>query len=247
MLHPCSCVMLFCFGVFESAVLLLPPHQCCVRVLHFDVAFLFADAAAVCLAGSCLPPATAVGLWGVWRCLRRRQGSFAPMLTNTGYSSFDVVFGPFLTMFGNLTARACGVLYQAHACHDAEWCLQSDVLPDSRLFRSRPWKNAQLIEYQSIRTTVTAPGPAEAESYISAYGYRVDALGSPIQFGNQFHAHDGPNNTFAAIRIINSTASPAVDLLYAEFFDVNDPDAYVRLPPRHLPSPLSISFLLPPP
>lgn len=91
---------------------------------------------------------------------------------------------------------------------------------------SRPWKNAQLIEYQSIRTTVTAPGPAEAESYISAYGYRVDALGSPIQFGNQFHAHDGPNNTFAAIRIINSTASPAVDLLYAEFFDVNDPDAY---------------------
>ena len=38
----------------------------------------------------------------------------------------------------------------------------------------------------------------------------------------QHHFHDGPNNTFAALRIIDDTQ----DLLYAEFTDVNNPLAW---------------------
>ena len=34
-----------------------------------------------------------------------------------------------------------------------------------------------------------------------------------------FHAHDGPNNTFIAIRIINNTASPPVNLLWLPLGD----------------------------
>eukprot|EP00041_Stephanoeca_diplocostata_P025266 m.657476 g.657476 ORF g.657476 m.657476 type:complete len:563 (-) comp22713_c0_seq8:2129-3817(-) len=88
------------------------------------------------------------------------------------------------------------------------------------------WKDAVLVEYQSIRGKVTVTADdARSPEYISAYGYHVDASGSRIE-PEKFSAHDGPNNTFSAIRIINTTATPPVNLLYAEFTDVSDPAAW---------------------
>jgi len=62
------------------------------------------------------------------------------------------------------------------------------------------WKNATLIEYQSIRTKLVSE--------------------------KNKHWHDGPNNTFSGIRII----SEEYDLLYAEFADVTDPRAWTFEP-----------------
>ena len=45
--------------------------------------------------------------------------------------------------------------------------------------------------------------------------------------GTNVHFHDGPNNTFIALRIINSTASPPVDMMYSEFANVDDPHAWL--------------------
>lgn len=50
---------------------------------------------------------------------------------------------------------------------------------------------------------------ASAE-YRSAYGYRTEDDGVPPPL--KIHAHDGPNNTFSAIRIINETAG--INLLW---------------------------------
>jgi len=101
----------------------------------------------------------------------------------------------------------------------------------------RAWKHAALIEYQSIRTQISM----DEETYISTYGYRTgqelaEGLQPQVQgragvgVGGKkplsFHAHDGPNNTFSAIRIINTTATPPIDLLYAEFADVTNPLAW---------------------
>lgn len=65
---------------------------------------------------------------------------------------------------------------------------------------SRSWKSATLIEYQSIRTKITCE--------------------------KNKHPHDGPNNTFSAIRIISKDQ----DFLYAEFADVTDPHAWTFPP-----------------
>jgi len=64
---------------------------------------------------------------------------------------------------------------------------------------NRSWKSATLIEYQSIRTKITCENK---------------------------HPHDGPNNTFSAIRIISKDQ----DFLYAEFADVTDPHAWTFPP-----------------
>lgn len=66
-------------------------------------------------------------------------------------------------------------------------------------------KDAVLIEYQSIHK-----GNA---------GEEVPCLG-PDQ--TQTYYHDGPNNTYSALRIISKTE----DLLYAEFADVTNPNAW---------------------
>eukprot|EP01046_Picozoa_sp_COSAG06_P014037 COSAG06_NODE_859_length_11882_cov_31.614701_9_plen_64_part_00 len=42
----------------------------------------------------------------------------------------------------------------------------------------------------------------------------------PAVYNYSCHYHDGPNNTFAAIRVI---APQTGDLLYAEFVDGSDP------------------------
>lgn len=99
------------------------------------------------------------------------------------------------------------------------------------------FKDAALIEYQSIRTTITATDPqCDAACQLDAYGrVEVDAdaeapmptTSSPA-VGPNFHPHDGPNNTFVALRVINATAGR--DLLYAEFADVTDPHAW-HFPP----------------
>ena len=99
-------------------------------------------------------------------------------------------------------------------------------------------KDSILVEYLSIRDedTISTLDLQARSEYIDAYGYRVDAQNRP-QFpwtalrrlqdpesGPNHHWHDGPNNTFSAIRIINTTAN--IDLLYAEFADVNNPLAW---------------------
>ena len=89
----------------------------------------------------------------------------------------------------------------------------------------RDWKHAVLFEYQSIRDQITLT----KEDYISAYGYREGEQDVAMpEFKS--HPHDGPNNTFIAIRIINHTATPPVDLLYAEFADVTNPKVRHALP-----------------
>merc|ERR1712070_717385 len=110
-----------------------------------------------------------------------------------------------------------------------------------------PWKSAALIEYRSIRPKNTADlctegplTPQEVDEYVSAYGYgmnsELDEVGRPklcsspvlkshLRSGTdrkQEHFHDGPNNTFAALRIIDGKD----DLLYAEFVDVLNPLAW---------------------
>lgn len=67
------------------------------------------------------------------------------------------------------------------------------------------WKHATLVEYQSIRTKVVCEVMCEETNK---------------------HWHDGPNNTFSAIRIISEDQ----DLLYAEFADVTDPNAWTFPP-----------------
>lgn len=96
-------------------------------------------------------------------------------------------------------------------------------------------KTAALVEYLSIRESDTlreCSGEASAEEmreYQSAYGYHgVDpTTGSPMlcrarEPGEQHHYHDGPNNTFAALRVVDGST----DLLYAEFADVTNPLAW---------------------
>eukprot|EP01052_Picozoa_sp_SAG31_P011497 SAG31_NODE_652_length_13181_cov_14.268155_6_plen_219_part_00 len=97
-----------------------------------------------------------------------------------------------------------------------------------------PVRDAVLVEYLSIRDSNTLPLTTEGRSeYISAYGYRTHPItDAPIYpwdeepAAQQKHWHDGPNNTFSAIRIINTTATPPINLLYAEFADVNNPLAW---------------------
>lgn len=98
-----------------------------------------------------------------------------------------------------------------------------------------PIRDAVLVEYLSIRdsdTLETLTTRQQRDDYLSAYGYREDAVtGAAIypwdDASNQSkHWHDGPNNTFSAIRVINTTASPPINLLYAEFADVNNPLAW---------------------
>ena len=86
---------------------------------------------------------------------------------------------------------------------------QSELLSE-RATRKRP--RASLVEYQSIRTVDTMTRRME----VSAYGYRDD--------GQNVHIHDGPNNTFVALRILDSNHTS--DLLYAEFTDVTNPKAW---------------------
>ena len=87
----------------------------------------------------------------------------------------------------------------------------------------------------SIRpsNTISAAAPAaEREEYLSAFGYRTDDDGTPqypwdlapVDPEANYHWHDGPNNTFSALRVINATSG--VDLLYAEFADVLNPLAW---------------------
>jgi len=115
---------------------------------------------------------------------------------------------------------------------------------------ARPWKGAALIEYRSIREQNTEEmckdGPLTAEEvdeYVSAYGYSIDSeldsfgrpklCSSPLLSTHwmtaprspahkQHHHHDGPRNTFAALRVIDHQN----DLLYAEFVNVNNPLAW---------------------
>ena len=111
----------------------------------------------------------------------------------------------------------------------------------------RKWKTAALVEYLSIRPkdtvslsamactpTTTALTPLDedaAAAIIDAYGYseaHVGRDGKPHLCEQivrpQTHYHDGPNNTFSALRIIDP--AQGMDLLYAEFADVNNPLAW---------------------
>ncbi len=108
-----------------------------------------------------------------------------------------------------------------------------------------PWKDTALIEYMSIRDTDTIniaantlSDDAKAE-LLSAYGYRTMPGSNEPLFpwsgaGNatrpNYHDHDGPNNTFSALRIINQ--SSGVNMLYSEFVDVLDPLAWDFAPDR---------------
>lgn len=54
------------------------------------------------------------------------------------------------------------------------------------------WKDAVLVEYQSIRDQISVdPSEARSDEYISAYGYRVDEFGrcaTGVRFnGEDFH------------------------------------------------------------
>ena len=51
-----------------------------------------------------------------------------------------------------------------------------------------------------------------------------DAYGYSALNKTQTHLHDGPKNTFIALRVINPELQ--TDLLYAEFADVTDPHAW---------------------
>lgn len=81
----------------------------------------------------------------------------------------------------------------------------------------------------------------ETREYVSAFGYHADTQldknGTPLLChqvegtsvnckdtprGQNCHFYDGPNNTFAALRIIDGEQ----DLLYAEFTNVNNPKAW---------------------
>jgi len=110
-----------------------------------------------------------------------------------------------------------------------------------------PWKDAALIEYKSIRdtdtinTAETLSDEAKAE-LVSAYGYRtLPGSDEPLYpwarragDGNatvpNYHDHDGPNNTFSALRIINETSG--VNMMYSEFVNVLDPLAWDFAPAR---------------
>jgi len=60
----------------------------------------------------------------------------------------------------------------------------------------------------------------------SAYGYHEESLGIGVQQNKHFV--DGPNNTFSALRINGAKG----DLLYAEFVDLTDPDAWFFPPEK---------------
>ena len=81
-------------------------------------------------------------------------------------------------------------------------------------------RTATIVEYQpgrkanscSTGTVISPPGALPARAYnISC------------------HYHDGPNNTFAALRII---APQTGDLMYAEFVDGTDPNSYYFAPEK---------------
>merc|ERR1719482_71521 len=55
-----------------------------------------------------------------------------------------------------------------------------------------------------------------------ALGELNGKLQGPPGKGQNFHPHDGPNNTFAALRILDGRR----DLLYAEFVDGFDPKSW---------------------
>jgi N-acetylglucosamine-6-sulfatase len=86
------------------------------------------------------------------------------------------------------------------------------------------WRDQNVIEYHSIRDTPVM------ETYSALTG-KIEALTAQLYYeqlftddaGNgtvtpNFHPHDGPNNTFRALRIINPARN--LNLLYSEFTDV---------------------------
>ena len=83
-------------------------------------------------------------------------------------------------------------------------------------------RDAALITYQSVRTAPVGEPDAfcDAACERDAYGYRVGPVGQ-----TQWHAHDGPNNTFVALRV-RDPRRPHCDFLYGEFADVTDPAAW---------------------
>jgi hypothetical protein len=97
-------------------------------------------------------------------------------------------------------------------------------------------RDAVLIEYQSLQggphhiacTAEDTPNSAHGSciDWIDAYGYHE---GVPLQ-SMSAHPNDSPNNTFSAIRF---TRGDLGELLYAEFADVSDPQAW-RFAPDHL-------------
>ena len=95
---------------------------------------------------------------------------------------------------------------------------------------------AVLVEYQSIRTTDTLDDACASKSalsrHLSAFGYREtkSEICDENRREKNVHIHDGPNNTFSAIRVLDP--DNGVDLLYAEFCDVNDPLAWNFAPDR---------------
>ena len=94
----------------------------------------------------------------------------------------------------------------------------------SRLLQHTPTtvRDAALITYQSVRTAPVGEPDAfcDAACERDAYGYRVGPVGQ-----TQWHAHDGPNNTFVALRV-RDPRRPHCDFLYGEFADVTDPAAW---------------------
>lgn len=92
----------------------------------------------------------------------------------------------------------------------------------------RPWKGAALVEYLSIREKDTVAicegrvNTQEMATYMDAYGYYINATGQLQLCKQNDHFHDGPNNTFSALRIVDGNAN----LLYAEFADVRNPKAW---------------------
>merc|ERR1711871_348531 len=111
----------------------------------------------------------------------------------------------------------------------------------------RPWKGAALIQYLTIRPKPQLSGDMEVchqsadeiREYFSAYGHSPDTEfddegiplvcrdpilpTSPLRpLKQNHHLHDGPNNTFAALRIIDGEQ----DFLYAEFVNGYNPKAW---------------------
>lgn len=87
------------------------------------------------------------------------------------------------------------------------------------------WKDTALVEYMSIRNKNVASmcnlEEDEVAAYKDAYGFHEEGprvcSGKPNQ-----HIHDGPNNTFSAMRVINGSRS----LMFAFFVDVTNPLAW---------------------
>ena len=78
------------------------------------------------------------------------------------------------------------------------------------------WRDTVVIEYWSIRNTLSAPPPELRPAAAAAAASLTAMQITPLLQKPNKHYHDGPNNTFIAVR----TRNEQEDTLFAEFTDV---------------------------